>query len=402
MNKTSTGNRPYIGLPPLMRRAFAQEDLKPLAAELIDYANTHPEDTNALLDLSTVLLFTGHHDLAQATQAEALKAQQVYTLSAPDEPAVRLLVLKTAGDLMANTPVEFLVEDTDVATTLLYVGADIPPAQEIPDHDVMFVAIGESDVNNPLLEALTDVVRTWPRPVLNLPERIPALARDSASRLLSGLDGVAMPASLRVDRSDLEAVATSTERSVAGLDFPVIIRPVGSHAGHGLQKLDSIDAMTDYCQSVAAERYYVSPFVDYRSADGQFRKYRIMVVQGRPYLCHMAISSHWMIHYLNAGMTDSAVKRDEEALAMQTFNEGFALRHAAAFKAITERVGLDYYGIDCSETPDGQLLIFEVDSNMIVHAMDPVDTFAYKQPPMKKLFTAFRNMLVQAALAHKG
>ena len=113
-----------------------------------------------------------------------------------------------------------------------------------------------------------------------------------------------------------------------------------------------------------------------------------------------AISSHWMIHYLNAGMADSAEKRAEEERCFASFDSGFALRHAQALRTIYERMGLDYLGIDCAETATGELLIFEVDSNMVVHALDPVDTFPYKQAQMQKVFAAFRALLIKAA--HKG
>ena len=66
---------------------------------------------------------------------------------------------------------------------------------------------------------------------------------------------------------------------------------------------------------------------------------------------------------------------------------------------MVERTGLDYLGIDCSETYDGELLIFEIDSNMVVHDMDPVDIYPYKQPQMRKLFNAFQQMLRDKAAA---
>ena len=107
----------------------------------------------------------------------------------------------------------------------------------------------------------------------------------------------------------------------------------------------------------------------------------------------MAVSSQWMVHYLNAGMTESAEKRDEEARAMAEFDAGFARRHAAAFDALHERIDLDYYSIDCAETPDGRLLVFEADAAAIIHMMDPPDLFPYKQPQMRKVFAAFEAML---------
>ena len=103
-----------------------------------------------------------------------------------------------------------------------------------------------------------------------------------------------------------------------------------------------------------------------------------------------------MVHYLNAGMDDSAAKRALEADAMARFDETFAARHAAALAEIDRRIGLPYVGMDCAETPDGRLLVFEVDNAMIVHAMDDEAMFPYKKPAMAKIFTAFRQLLEEA------
>ena len=78
---------------------------------------------------------------------------------------------------------------------------------------------------------------------------------------------------------------------------------------------------------------------------------------------------------------------------MLHFDEQFAARHRATLLEINRRIGLDYVGIDCAETADGELLIFEIDNAMIVHGMDPVDKFAYKKPVMQKVFTGFRALL---------
>jgi glutathione synthase/RimK-type ligase-like ATP-grasp enzyme len=263
----------------------------------------------------------------------------------------------------------------------------------------MFVAIGESDENKPLLKELANVVPEWPRPVLNAPAKIANLSRDIACQLLGSAPGIVMPHVARIDRQTLERLGTRQlpVAEVIDGDFPIIVRPVGSHAGQGLDRIETPDAIAAYLQSMPASEFYVARFVDYRSTDGQFRKYRIILIDGHPYIAHMAISSHWMIHYLNAGMTDSADKRAEEARFMENFDRGFAVRHARAFTEIATRLGLDYVGIDCAETADGKLLIFEADSDMIVHAMDPVDLFPYKVPQMRKLFDAFRAMLGKAA-----
>jgi hypothetical protein len=107
----------------------------------------------------------------------------------------------------------------------------------------------------------------------------------------------------------------------------------------------------------------------------------------------MAVGDHWMVHYLNAGMAESAEKRAEEAAAMAGFALDFAIRHAAALAGMVERLGLDYFAIDCAETSGGELLLFEADVSMIVHALDPEDLYPYKRAQMAKVFKAFEALL---------
>ena len=179
--------------------------------------------------------------------------------------------------------------------------------------------------------------------------------------------------------------------------WPLIVRPVGSHAGKGLAKIDDAAALAAYIVDARLQTAYVSRFIDYAADDGRYRKYRIAFIGGAPYLAHMAVGDHWMVHYLNAGMAESAEKRAEEALAMAHFDEDFAVRHAAAFSGLVERLGLDYFAIDCAETKDGQLLLFEADVSMIVHALDPVDLYPYKRPQMARIFKAFEGLLRERA-----
>jgi hypothetical protein len=102
---------------------------------------------------------------------------------------------------------------------------------------------------------------------------------------------------------------------------------------------------------------------------------------------------------LNADMRVDAGKRAEEAEFMRGFDDGFAARHRAAFAELSARVGLDYFTIDCAETRNGELLIFEADHTGIVHNMDPPDIFPYKPPQMRKIFAAFAAMLMDRAKA---
>jgi glutathione synthase/RimK-type ligase-like ATP-grasp enzyme len=300
------------------------------------------------------------------------------------------------GDLMANTPIECLLEDSDVSLELLYVTLDSAWPDVVPDHDVLMIGVAESDANQPLLARLAGFVENWPRPVINRPAQIARLTRDGVCAALRGVAGLDMPVTARIDRGSLRTLgvdATALDAYLPNDAFPLIVRPIGSHAGHDLEKLQERADIAAYLARVEGEKFYLSRFVDYRNQDGLFRKYRIALIDGIPYVCHLAVSAHWMIHYLNAGMAESAEKRAEEADCMANFETDFAARHASALQAIHQRLGLAYLGIDCAETPTGELLVFEVDNAMVVHGMDAEHLYPYKKPAMQKVFDAFRAML---------
>jgi len=390
-----------IGLPALCQMAFDGLDLAPVWNKLVMRVKAQPGDAAALLDLSTIAQLQGRPQDRVALQAAALQLQRVYRRPAAVDTArpLRLLAFMAPGDFMANTPLEFMLEGSSIELDMMYVvpGAPLP---QPPEHDVALVAIDESDATAPVLREITGLVKSWPRPVINAPERIARLTRAGTWELLKSAPDIVIPMNARIDRKTFAAIAAgdvAIESILDGGGFPIIARPSWSQAGIGLVKLENAAAIDAYLGEWAESDFYVAPFVDYSSADGLFRKARIAIIEGRPFVCHMAISQHWMIHYLNANMRDDAAKRAEEARFMANFDDDFGVRHAAAFKAIADRTGLEYLPIDCAETQDGKLLVFEVGTAMIVHSMDPPELFPYKRPQMEKVFKAFQAMLQNAA-----
>jgi len=395
---------PFFGLAPFLRMSIAGDDLLPYGREMAALAQQSPNDANLWMSLSLALLCLGQRESGLAIQTAALDLRRIYPLAAAQQPARRsLLMLMVPGDLAANTPLDCLLEDSDIDLIFYYVSPGDPLALPVPEHDALLVAISEDDANRELLASLERLLAGWPRPVINAPQHIPSVGREAASALLQDVPGLLIPATLRVSRSALQAIAGGDERlcrRLAGSDFPVIVRPVGSHAGHGLERVDGAAAIAGYLSRVDAAEFFVSRFIDYSGDDGLFRKMRIALIDGVPFACHMGVSAHWMIHYLNAGMYEEAWKREEEAGFMAAF-DAFARRHAQALQAIVALTKLDYLCIDCAETPDGQLLVFEIDHAMVVHAMDTEDLFPYKQTHMLKVKDAFRAYLLRLTAAQK-
>jgi hypothetical protein len=392
---------PTLGLADFARMVFEERDLGPVWNRLIARASSGAPDPGAMLDLSTILQLVGQRDQGLALQADALKLNRLYrrVLGAGEGPT--LLALVAAGDLMANTPLEFMLKGFNGNLDLLFLDAGQPFPDDVPDHDLAIMAVGESDENAPLLAALAGVLVGWRQPVLNaVPAQVLALGRDRAPLRLAGLAGLDAPPTRRVRRAELMVLSEDRSLLQALLpdrDFPLIVRPVGSHAGAGLAKIDSPAALALYLARQPGEVFYLSPFVDYSGRDGLYRKLRIAMIDGRPYVAHMAISEHWMVHYLNAGMAASPAKRAEERAMMESFDVYFALRHKRAFRSLAERIGLDYFAVDCAEGRDGRLLIFEADTAMIIHDMDPPSLYPYKAPAMAELFRAFQDLVRRRA-----
>ena len=393
-----------IGFAKLTKLAFDGVNLAPLLQELTRKIDNGTASAGDGMDLSLITQLLGDKATGLAIQDEVLAQHRLFrSPCATAAPRLRVLALAAAIDMGGNTPIEFLLQDTDIELTTLYVvpGTELP--SPLPEHDVAIVIASDSEECRPALAEIDRLAANWPRPLLNAPAKIVGLDRDKLFRLLGGIEGLDIPATITVGRAQLLDVLLSncSLPDVAdGTDFPVIIRPRGSHAGVGLAKIDDVFALGKYLTERQDQEFFVARYVDYASEDGLFRKYRVVIADGKPYACHMAIADQWNIWYLNAGMSESASKRLEESTFMQTFDIGFGRRHRSALAELSARVGLDYFIIDCAETKTGDLLIFEADNTAVVHNMDSPTLFPYKPPQMQKIFDAFAAMLSKRAAQH--
>ncbi len=378
-----------VGLAKLTTMAATGADLRPLWNALIAKLMDGTIEAGEGLDLSLIAQLLGDKEAGLAIQHEILKSHQLFrSKCSVQQPPLRVLALAAATDMGSNTPIEFLLENPCVELMTLYVIPEVELPRPLPEHDIAIVIASDSEDCRDTLRMIDNVAASWPRPLLNPPHRVCNLDRDKLHGLLTGIEGLEIPATIAVNRAQFAADDVA---------FPIIVRPRGSHAGKGLAKIDDASALENYLGEQQVQEFFVSRFVDYSGDDGLFRKFRIVIVDGKPYACHLAVADRWDIWYLNAGMTQSASKRLEEETFMHTFDIGFARRHATALAGMIDRIGLDYFMVDCAETKDGSLLIFEADNTAIVHNMDPPEIFPYKAPQMRKVFDAFEAMLERRA-----
>lgn len=379
-----------LGLAHLTQLAFQGSDLYPLWTDMMDRVTDDAMGAGIGMDLSVIAQLRGDKTTGLVIQRDLLKLHQVFSLEKnPSKSSLRVLALATASDIGANTPIEFLIQGQDIALATLYISPDAPPPPHIPAHDVAIVVSTGSEDGDFALSTIERLAKNWPVPVLNLPAQIRNLERDRLYHRLAGISGLHIPPTLRLSRNDLEVSSD--------LEFPRIIRPLGSHAGFGLEKLENAGDLGAYLVQRGEEEFFVSPFIDYSDENGMFRKYRVAIIDGCPFPVHMAIADQWKVWYLNADMALNAEHRIEEAKFMQFFDENFGRRHARAFTEMARRLDLEYFLIDCAETRDGRLLIFEADHCAIVHDMDPISVYPYKPAAMRRIFDAFGGMLKRRA-----
>ncbi len=386
----------YLGLAPFLRASIAGADLRQASQHMLHLLDEDSGNADLLMNLAIAMQCLNQKDLGLAFQAEALSLRQTYTLPASRLPArLRLLVLVTQGSIQSNTPLECLLEQSDIELVFHYVTPADALLAAVPAHDILFVGISDSDANRPLLQALQGALQDWPRPVLNSPRYLHHTGRDSASRLLQGVPRLLAPQTQRVSRQQLQDVASgraTIAQVLADCDFPIIVRPLTSQAGADLQKIDSAADIAPYLAGLQEDAFFTAPFIDYRDAQGHFKKIRIALIGGEAFVCHMAVSENWMIHYVNAGMYAESWKRVEEARFMQEFPH-FVEKHRVALDTISQRMQLDYLVMDCAETAAGDLLLFEIDHGGVVHAMDVESLFPYKNAHIAKAKNAFCELL---------
>jgi len=337
-----------------------------------------PDDVDLHLAIYETAQLARRDELALRHQREAIARAPVQSAPASVREDYALLVPTMPGLWVSNTPVELLFDQSRVTIHRWYVDpdGDVPP---LPHYDAVFTAIGESAAALPYLHATERFLADRSAPVVNRPAQIARLGRTALAATFAGARRCRVPAAKLVSRAAYEAAAPAEAH---------VVRPRDTHGGNGLTLVASDQERRAFLAAFGAEELYVAPFIDYRSADGYFRKYRIVFVGGEPYPFHLAISPRWMVHYYNAPMDEHAWMRDEEHRFLARMEDVFsgdlheALREAAAL------LPLDYVGIDCAIDREGKLLIFEADSAIIVHLLDDPALYGYKARYVPRILSA--------------
>ena len=257
--------------------------------------------------------------------------------------------------------------------------------------DCVLNLVSDPDTCPNTLEALCLLLRGYRGRVINRPEAVLRTSRDQVADTLAGIPGLVVPKAVRL-RGGRPAEAFAAVTS-AGLKFPIIVRRAGTHTGRTMVVVDDeaafLAAVTD------AGDFFATEFVDYRSGDGLYRKYRTWSFGGRQVFRHLATTNQWNVHVTpgNEYMYDRPDLIEEEIRLMQRTEGAFPDEVHAIIAEIGKRLGLDYFGVDFAFNPDGRMVLFEANAAMNYFPMVPDPRFQFRERLLAPGEEAFMAML---------
>jgi tetratricopeptide (TPR) repeat protein len=375
---------------------FELNELEPAIGFFRQAVSLNPSDSDSMYWIGGIQQRLGETDAAETAYAEAARIQPLIRRPAAKFPA-DFRVLALYAPFAGNMPTGYLFKDAAYDTDTLAVFASNEYDVETLKQDVQVVVnlISDADQAAGLLPLAADLVARFGKPTVNDPTRILRTTRDAVADLLAGIAGCRIPKVLR-QKAGTDLCLAGRPDAVA-FAAPMLARPVGTHGGDDFEKIETEVELAHFlAQRPDTDRYLIE-YIDYRSVDGYFRKYRFIFVDDQILPYHLAIADNWKIHHDSTDMIDHQWMQCEEEAFLSNPAGVFNPGQYQALREIQQRIGLEYFGIDCGLDRSGNLVVFEVNASMLVHEHN--EEFPYKDPFVLRIKTAFDEMLRKLANA---
>src|ERR1019366_2384440 len=179
-----------------------------------------------------------------------------------------------------------------------------------------------------------------------------------------------------------------------GFSFPLLLRSPGYHTGRNFVLVEAADDLSAAAAGLPGDQLLAIEYLDARGTDGNARKYRVMMIAGRLYPLHLAISGNWKVHYFTSDMADKPHHRLEEAAFLGDMRATLGDKAFAALERIRDALGLDYAGVDFGIGPDGDLLLFEANATMVIAVPSADERWAYRRAAIDRILSAVVAMII--------
>jgi glutathione synthase/RimK-type ligase-like ATP-grasp enzyme len=275
----------------------------------------------------------------------------------------------------------------------------LDPSVALPPHRLIFNAIGDADLCEPALQAAIRLIGRTTAPVINDPREVMKTGRIDNAIRLGDVPGVATPRTIAIARAVLAGPDGASSVAARGFTFPLLLRSPGYHTGRNFSLVEQAAELSAAAASLPGDELLVIEYLDARGADGNARKYRVMMVGGQIYPLHLAISRNWKVHYFTSDMADQPEHRAEEARFLTDMRAALGDKAMAALERIGDVLGLDYAGVDFGLGRNGDLLLFEANATMVIAVPDADDRWAYRRTAISRIIEAVVAMIMQKSTA---
>lgn len=339
-----------------------------------------PQQREAHRGLATALSRCGDENAATPHRDRAYQDQPMLEFPSIRTGVRQLLILASAHD--GNVPWHNLIDRTNTTTRVIALDY-FPEHQPFPAHDLLFNAIGDADRCR---QALFQAQRRWPYQGCrrNDPHRIASTSRRQLPSTLAQIPHLRLARCESWGRDQSHSIAESVLLNqwmiLQGWDFPLLLRAPGFHGGQFFERIEHPDDLPGALQRLPGSTLLVSELLPTQSPDGSYRKYRVMSLGGRLYPLHLAISSHWKVHYFSADMTARPDYRDEEEDFLDGFEQHLPPHALKALNDVQQRLNLDYAGMDFTLDDKGNVLLFEANATMVIAPPPEDPLWSYRQP----------------------
>jgi glutathione synthase/RimK-type ligase-like ATP-grasp enzyme len=316
-----------------------------------------------------------------------------------EKPPITILELisTTGGNIRTDEFLSDRVFQRILVTTEFYDSKTV-----LPPHQLVVNAIGEADGASAALTGALAVLANTAAPVINPPAAVLATGRCDIAHRLAHIPGVISATTASMPREHLLASDAGATLNRQGFTFPLLLRTPGFHGGEHFLRVETIDDLKPTVAQLPGDELFVIQYLDARGSDGSSRKYRVMMVDGRLYPLHVAISSNWKIHYYTADMADHPHHRAEDAAFLEDMPTVLGPRAMTALQHIQNTLGLDYGGVDFGLNERGDVLLFEANATMAVIVPDKDQRWDYRRPATERIYTAVWKMLINRAKDKEG
>jgi tetratricopeptide (TPR) repeat protein len=352
-----------------------------------------PNHAEALITRGNVLQKAGRDAEALEDYKRAHVLRPLVTYPAlTSQPEFRSLFV--FAPLSGNTPIHDMISFSNFESHILMLlpgvlyDADLLRSKA----DIVINLVSDVDRSAEALCEASALVERLGKPLVNPPSQILLTERDRIAELLEPVSGCIAPFTIRYSKDALLAAARAQTVNVS---FPLIVRVAGTHGGEEMERVADPAGLELFVRSRNEPEFYLSEFVDYRSADGYFRKYRFIFVGDDILPYHLAIDSKWKVHHASTDMANHPWMQEEEEAFLERPEIAFPPPAFEALRAIRTKIDLDYFGIDCAVDRDGNVVVFEVNASMLVHLRN--EGFPYKDPAVRRIKAAFAAMLKNKA-----